>query len=125
MLVHVPRKVDCPCCANCAINNTNTNNELDIKNAVDMNFYVDSFLKSWSNVADLIKLSKRVLTFLQPHGFCQRKWISNSPENLHFLPTSEISTNIIGLDLNTPTVERAPEMIWNINQGTLTFMPAT
>ena len=125
MLVHVPRKVDCPCCANCAINNTSTDNELDIKNGVDRNFYMDSFLKSWSNVADLIKLSKRVLSFLQPHGFCQRKWISNSPEILHFLPTSEISTNIIGLDLNTPTVERAPEMIWNINQGTLTFMPVT
>ena len=64
MLVHVPRKVDCPCCANCAIKNTSTDNELDIKNVGNRNFYMDSFLKSLSNVAHLIELSKRVLSYL-------------------------------------------------------------
>ena len=52
-------------------------------------------------------------------------WISNSPEILHSLPTSEISTSITSRDSNKFTVERAFEMIWNINQDMLTFRPVT
>ena len=94
-------------------------------NAVERNFYMDDFLKSMSNVADLIILSKIVMSVLQCHGFPLTKWISNSPDILHSLLTNEISTNIISLDLNTPIVERALGMIWNINQDALTFKPVT
>ena len=86
---------------------------------------MDDFLKSMSNVADLIILSKIVMSVLQCHGFPLTKWISNSPDILHSLPTNEISTNIISLDLNTPIVERALGMTWNINQDALTFKPVT
>ena len=108
MLVHVFGKVDSSYCANWALRNTSTDSELDVKNAIQRNFYMDDFLKSLSNVNDLINLSKRVMSVLQCHGFRLTKWMSNSPEISHSLPTSEISTNIISLDLNTPTVERAP-----------------
>ena len=125
MLVHVFGKVDSPCCANWALRNTSIDSELDVKNTIERNFYMDDFLKSLSNVDDLINLSKRVMSVLQCHGFRLTKWMSNSPEILHSLPTSEISTNIISLDLNTPIVERALGMIWNINQDALTFKPVT
>ena len=125
MLVHVFGKVDSPCCANWALRNTSIDSELDVKNTIERNFYMDDFLKSLSNVDDLINWSKRVMSVLQCHGFRLTKWMSNSPEILHSLPTSEISTNIISLDLNTPTVERVLGMIWNINQDTLIFKPVT
>ena len=118
-------RLDSPCCANWALRNTSIDSELDIKNTIERNFYMDDFLKSLSNVDDLINLSKRVMSVLQCHGFRLTKWMSNSPEILHSLPTSEISTNTISLDLNTPTVERALGMIWNINQDTLIFKPIT
>ena len=65
------------------------------------------------------------MSVVQSHGFRLTKWMPNSAEILHSLPTSEISTNIISLDLNTATVERALGIIWNINQDTLTFNPIT
>ena len=61
------------------------------------------------------------MSVIQCHGFRLTKWMSNSPEIEHSRPASEISTNIMNLDLNTPTVERVLGMIWNINQDTLTF----
>ena len=126
MLVHVFGKVDSPYCANWALRNTSTNSELDVKNGIERNIYMDDFLKSLSNIADLINLSNwKSYVSSTCHGFNLTKWISNSPEILHSLPTSEISTNMISLDLNTPTVERVLGMIWNINQDTLIFKPAT
>ena len=57
MLVHVFGKVDSPYCANWALRNTSTNRELDVKNGIERNIYIDDFLKSLSNIADLINLS--------------------------------------------------------------------
>ena len=73
---------------------------------------MDDFLKSLTNLADLINLSKRVVSVLQFHKFCLTKWMLNAPEILPSLPTSKISTNIAILDFNTPH-----RMIWNINQA--------
>lgn len=123
MLVHKFGKVDSPCCTNWALQNTSTDKELDIKNAVERNLYMDDFLKSLSNIADLINLSKRIMLVLQCQGFRLTKQVSKSPEILHFLPTSEVAVNVVSLDLNTPAVEGAIGMIWNINQDTLTFKP--
>ena len=57
MLVHVFGKVDSPYCANWALRNTSTNSELDVKNGIERNIYIDDFLKSLSNIVDLINLS--------------------------------------------------------------------
>ena len=69
---------------------------------------MDDFLKSLPNVADLIDLSKIVMLVLQCYGFPIIKWISNSPEILHSLPASEISKNIVSLDLNTLDLKSSP-----------------
>ena len=68
MLVHVFGKIDSPCCANWALQNTSTDSKLDVKNATERYFYMDDFLKSLSNVTDLINLSKRIMSVLQCHG---------------------------------------------------------
>ena len=60
MLVHVFGKIDSPYCANWALRNTSTNSELDVKNAIERNFYMDNFLKSLSNVDDLISYLKEL-----------------------------------------------------------------
>ena len=73
MLVHKFVKVDSPCCTNWALQNTSTDNELDVKNAVERNLYMDDFLKSLSNIADLVNLSKRIMLVLQCQGFCLTK----------------------------------------------------
>ena len=80
MIVHVFGKVDSPCCTNWALRNTSIDSELDVKNTIERNFYMDDFLKSLSNVDDLINLSKRVMSVLHCHGFRLTKWMSNSPE---------------------------------------------
>ena len=63
MLVHVFGKIDSPYCANWALRNTSTNSELDVKNAIERNFYMDNFLKSLSNVDDLISYLKELCKF--------------------------------------------------------------
>ena len=68
-------------------------------------------MKPLSNFDDLINLSKRIMSVIQCHGFRLTKWMSNSPEIEHSRPASEISTNIMNLDLNTPTVEIVLGMI--------------
>ena len=57
MLVHVFGKVDSPYCSNWALRNTITNSVLDVKNGIERNIYMDDFLKSLSNIVDLINLS--------------------------------------------------------------------
>ena len=95
-------KVDSLCCASRALRNTNTDNEVDIKNTVERNFYMDDFLRSLSNVADLINWFKRVMSVRQSHGFRRAERVLNSLEIVHSVPTIEISTNIFSLDLNSP-----------------------
>ena len=63
MLVHAFGKIDSPYCANWALRNTSTNSELDVKNAIERNFYMDNFLKSLSNVDDLISYLKELCKF--------------------------------------------------------------
>ena len=86
---------------------------------------MDDFLKSLSNVDELIELSERVISTLLSHGFRLTKWVSNSYEILNSLSKTEISPKLVSLDLHTPSVEKALGMIWNINQDKLTFKPAT
>ena len=59
--MHVFGNIDSSCCVNWALQNTSTNSELDVKNAIERNFYMDNFFKSLSNVDDLINSSKRVM----------------------------------------------------------------
>ena len=76
---------------------------------------MDDFLKSLSNVDELIELSERVISTLLSHGFRLTKWVSNSYEILNSLSKTEISPKLVSLDLHTPSVEKALRMIWNIN----------
>lgn len=51
----------------------------------------------------------------------QLKWILI----LNSTQKTEILTKLENLDLNTPMVERALSIIWDVNQDKLTFRPAT
>ena len=125
IIVHIFDKAYSPCCANWTLRKTSSKNLPDVNQAIDRNFYMNDFLKSLSNVDELIELSKRVISTLPSYGFRLTKWISNSCEILNSLPKTEMSPILVSLNLPTPTAERALGMIWNINQDKLTFKPVT
>lgn len=80
-------------------------------------------LKSLSNISGLIDLLKNVISAwisVKEVGF-QLKWILI----LNSTQKTEILTKLENLDLNTPMVERALSIIWDVNQDKLTFKPAT
>lgn len=80
-------------------------------------------LKSLSNISGLIDLLKNVISAwisVKEVAF-QLKWILI----LNSTQKTEILTKLENLDLNTPMVERALSIIWDVNQDKLTFRPAT
>ena len=79
------------------------------------------FLKSLSNVEELIKLSKIMISTLLLEKFRSTKWVSNSRQILYSFPKIKLSPKLVRFDLHTPTVEGAHEIIWSINQGISTF----
>lgn len=79
------------------------------------------FLKSLSNVEELIKLSKIMISTLLLEKFRSTKWVSNSRQILYSFPKIKLSPKLVRFDLHTPTVEGAREIIWSINQGISTF----
>ena len=95
MLIHIFGKVDSPCCENWALRKKSPKNLPDVKQAIERNFCMDDFLKSLSNVDELIELSKRVISTLLSHGFRLTKWVSNSCEILNSLPKTEISPKLV------------------------------
>ena len=46
-------------------------------------------------------------------SYCLHKWIANSREVLLSLPVSEVSSEIVNLELDEIPIERALGLLWN------------
>ena len=77
-----------------------------LKRVVANNFYMDDFLSSLSDEESLIRLSLSLILRFKICGFRLFKWVSNSKVILENIPSSELSTKFINLDLNSQPIER-------------------
>ena len=90
MLVHIFGNADSSSCVNWVLQKNNPKNVPDVKHVIDK----DDFSKSLSNVGELIKLFKRIISTFLSHRFL------NSCLKTEKLP------KLVILDLLNPTVER-------------------
>ena len=125
MLVHLFGKVDSTWLANWSIKKAADNASPDANFAINSNFYMGDFLKTMSNENELVKLVREVVSVLNSCGFRLNKFISSSAFVLESSPKTEISSKYVNLDLNSLISERRLGLIWNIENDTFTFKPAT
>ena len=116
-------KTDSPCCANCALKRTATEQEKnfppEIAKAIMEKFYMDDYLDSFNDVNKAIYTAHSVTKMLSSGGFHLTKLISNSRFILRSLRTSSMSPKIVDLDFNKLPIEKALGIIWDIKSDLL------
>ena len=91
------------------------------KKTVLRNFYVDDCLKSIPTVEDATKLTMDLKELLKRGGFNLTKWLSNKKKVLDAVPEDDQSKRLKDLALDTPVVERALGVFWNVDEDTFSY----
>ena len=113
MTVHLFGATSSPGCSNFALKSTANDNEKEIGSvAADFvrdDFYVGDGLKSVPSASETVKLIKDVKEMCRRGGFNLHKFVSNSKEVIHSIPTEDRADDIRNLDLGQDflPVERA------------------
>ena len=113
MTVHLFGATSSPGCSNFALKSTANDNEKEIGSvAADFvrdDFYVGDGLKSVPSASEAVKLIKDVKEMCRRGGFNLHKFVSNSKEVIHSIPTEDRADDIRNLDLGQDflPVERA------------------
>ncbi|KFD65639.1 hypothetical protein M514_22234 [Trichuris suis] len=95
-------------------------NEPMAKRAVSQ-FYVDNYLDSFVDTSEAVEFVGLLKTALLEGGFPLSKWASSSREVLSALPTSQLSTAAVNLNLGNSSDEGILGMEWNCESDTLFF----
>ncbi len=78
-----------PCCATYALQRHVTDHSQeddDVRDAVERHFYVDNWLQSFSSPEEAKALVNKLRELLNGGGFELRQWASNVPEVIRHLP---------------------------------------
>ena len=127
MTVHLFGATSSPGCSNFALKSTANDNEKEIGSvAADFvrdDFYVDDGLKSVPSASEAVKLIKDVNEMCRRGGFNLHKFVSNSKEVIHSIPTEDRADDIRNLDLDQDflPVERALGIQWCIENDSFNF----
>ena len=117
MLVYAFGKVDSPCCLNWALLQVTLKTDISLKNLINLDYYMDKFLKSLS--MEEVNLSMYIINYTGISVFRLTQWISNLHNVLGSLPPSELSPKIVNFDLLSQPTERAFGMSWDIEHDTV------
>lgn len=125
MNVHLFGGTSSPSCANFALRKTADDNSGEFSQlaieTVKRNFYVDDCLKSVATEKAAIQLAKELRDLLAKGGFRLTKWMSNSPAVLSSIPEQDRAPSVKTLDFDTPYIERALGIQWNVSSDTFGF----
>ena len=125
MIVHLFGGTWSPSCCNYALHKMVKDHGDDFtestKKTVLHNFYVDDCLKSIPTVEDATKLTMDLKELLKRGGFNLTKWLSNKKKVLDAVPEDDQSKRLKDLALDTPVVERALGVFWNVDEDTFSY----
>ncbi|KAL9972904.1 hypothetical protein ACROYT_G019295 [Oculina patagonica] len=127
MLVIIFGAAYSPCTANYVLRKTaddNCENPLfspETIEAVKRNFYMDDLLKSVRDETSATQLQKELTALLARGGFRLTKWSSSSREVLSQIPTQEMASPSVNLDLDELPVERSLGLLWNTETDSFRF----
>ena len=126
MLVHIFGAKDSPSCVNFALRRTvdDASIDVDIKETVLENFYVDDMLKSVKDVSSALSLIDGVSHVLLQGGFKLAKWMSSSKEVLRHISQSASSKGELNLDFEDLPTQRVLGLGWNVKDDCFVFNPS-
>ena len=130
MCVHLFGAVSSPGCANYALKQVATDNEVEfgstVADLIRRDFYVDDGLKSVPTAEDAIELIDKSRKMCSKGGINLHKFLSNSKEVLDHIPMEDLAKGIKDLDLvnDTLPVERALGIQWCTESDTFQFNPS-
>ena len=123
MNVHLFGKVDSPCCANWALKKSasdqNGNYDDKVIGAVEKDFYMDDFLSLQPIKSEAIELAIQMINLLSTGSFRLTKWISNDRDVIKSLPSTEVSTKIVSLDLKSYQLKEPWVFFWDTENDVL------
>ena len=125
MTRHIFGATDSPSCANFCLKRAAEDNKgnfsEDTVNAVNIDFYVDDFIKSVKTVEEARSLANEVTSLLAEAGFNLTKWMSNSRDVLSVIPEKERARPNLDLDLDNLPVERTLGVQWDVEKDIFLF----
>ena len=125
MQVHIFGATDSPCCVNYALQqaamDTVNDEELQAKQTVLENFYVDDMLKSVDDVKTAVDLVHNITNLLGRKGFTLTKWMSSSKEVLSQIQQTSKSHPELNLDLDNLPVQRTLGVCWDVQNDRFFF----
>ncbi|KAL9972907.1 hypothetical protein ACROYT_G019299 [Oculina patagonica] len=89
--------------------------------AAKRNFYMDDLLKSVRDETSATQLQKELTALLARGGFRLTMWSSSSREVLSQIPTQEMASPSVNLDLDELPVERSLGLLWNTETDSFRF----
>jgi hypothetical protein len=127
MKVHVFGATSSPSCASFALRRAALDQAVvyddEVVSTTLKSFYVDDLLKSVSTVENACRISKMLTEMLGKRGFNLCKWVSNCPELLNSMADSDLSTNMVGLDLHDDQViDRALGVQWDVKSDKICYI---
>ncbi|XP_048581431.1 uncharacterized protein LOC116618474 [Nematostella vectensis] len=127
MAVHVFGAIDSPCSACYALRKTAEDQAGlfpdDVLDTIKRNFYMDDVLTSRPSEDEAAAVANQLIEAVAAGGFRLTKWVSNSRKVLRSLPSDEVSCDVVNLDLQTLSQERALGVKWCLEQDTLYLKP--
>ena len=90
----------------------------DITLKINLNFYVDDFLKSSSTEENLKDLALILTSIFDNCGSRLTKWLYNSGYILSSFHPSGLFSKLVDLDISLQPTERALCMLWDIENDT-------
>ena len=100
------------------------NHSKEAKDAIENNFYIDDYLKTFGSAEEAIQVSKEVEDLLHKGGFKVTKWLSNNKDVLQKWPEEERAPKTKEMKFDDSVCERALGVYWNIENDTLSFKVA-
>ena len=127
MMVMIFGAASSPCTANYVLRKTADDNCEDPSfspetiEAVKRNFYMDDLLKSVRDETSATQLQKELTALLARGGFRLTKWSSSSREVLSQIPSQEMASPSVNLDLDELPVERSLGLLWDTETDSFRF----
>ena len=119
---HVFGAKSSPTCANYALHQMakyNAKEDENLVKAVQRNFYMDDFLKSFRTPQEAIEIYQKVREILNKGGFKLTKWITSDVEVKSQIPETDRSTKVVKTSEAEPQSSSILGLNWNVDTDSL------
>ena len=125
---HVFGAKSLPTCANYALHQVAKDNAKEDENlvkAVQRNFFMDDFLKSFRTPQEAIEIYQKIRDILIKSGFNLTKWITSDDEVKSQIPETDRSSKVVKMFEAEPQSSSTLGLNWNVDRDSLIICRGT